>query len=178
MQAPVNQYICGRMRYLFPFFICALFASCFSEGDCLISATNYLHIQFKKKSNTTKDTAIQFAYQSISISGTSTFLVVRPATNEILIPVDISNETSSTTFIFHRINADSTITATDLLQVGYTKQSKVISKDCGAYTFFQNLKILNTTLDSTQIKVFNTSLVKDPTGFTIASYALNYQILY
>lgn len=168
------------MKYIFLFLICALFASCFNEGDCLITATNIMHIQFKKKSNSAIDTTIHFAYQSISFSGTDTFAIVRQA-HEVLLPIDISSSTNSATIIFHRINiADTTIQVTDTLEIGYLKQSKVISKDCGAYTFYSNLKILKTNLKSTQIKTFSTSLIKDPTASSVAtsSYAINYQILY
>lgn len=150
-----------------------LFASCFNEGDCLVSATNIMYIQFKKKSNHTKDTAITFAYYSISLLGVDTPLTVKPATASLLLPVDINSD--ATTFIFHRINADSTDRKHDTLQVSYNRQTRVVSRDCGAYTFYVNLKIQKTSLDSLNIKTFSTSLLKDPTS---SAYAVNYQIFY
>ena len=168
------------MKYIFLFLICALFASCFNEGDCLITATDIMHVQFKKKSNSALDTLMYFSYHSVSFSGSDTFLIVKPYASELLLPLEINSSTNSTTVIFHRINPDSTIQETDTLQIGYSKQSRVITKDCGAYTFYSNLKILHTNLKSTQIKVFSTSLIKDPTlsSLTPSSYAINYQILY
>jgi hypothetical protein len=168
------------MKYIFPFLFCALFASCFNEGDCLITATNIMHIQFKKKSNVTIDTFMNFAYHSISFSGTDTFMIVRPAAHEVLLPIDINSAINSATLIFHRINPDSSIQATDTIQFGFNKQSKVISKDCGAFIFYSDLKILRTNLKSTQIKTYSTSLLKDPTASSVlpSSYAINYQIFY
>lgn len=167
------------MKYIFPFLICALFGSCFNEGDCLITATNLMHIQFKKKSNISLDTFVNFAPQSIFFSGTDSVASITVATNELLLPVDIDPSTNATTFYFHRVNPyDSTVLITDTLEVEYSKQTKVISKDCGAYTFYSNLKILNTNLKS--LKVLSTSLIKDPTAGSTApsSYAINYQIYY
>lgn len=166
------------MKYVFPFFLCALFASCFSEGDCSISATNFMHIQFKKRRSLKEDTVITFAYKSVEIVGKSVALTYRPAASEILLPLDIDPSVSSTTFIFHRINADSSKQATDTIEIGYVMQSKVITKECGAYNFYKDLKILNTNLDSVQIKAFNKNLLKDPNSSATTAYALNYQIFY
>jgi hypothetical protein len=165
------------MKYLLIILIGGLFASCFNEGDCLVSATNIMYIQFKKKSNHTKDTAVAFAYRpSISLTGTinDSTIRVKPATTGLWLPVDINRDT--TTFILHRIDPSDTIKPyDDILQVSYIRQSKVISRDCGAYTFFTNLKIQKTSLDSAQIKYFSKSLLKDPTS---SAYAVNLQIFY
>ena len=121
------------MKFALPVFIFALFASCFNPGDCLISATNYMHIQFKKKSNHTLDTAISFSYHSISVSGTDSVYRIKTATAVILLPLDINSDV--TTFVFHRMKAgDTTMTAVDTLKIGYIRQGKVISPDCGAFT--------------------------------------------
>jgi hypothetical protein len=165
------------MRVVLFFFICACLASCFSEGDCLISATNYMHIQFRKKSNTALDSAV--AMTSIAVSGTDSIFVFKNDTtfHEILLPVDIHN--ISTTFIFARQSlTDASVTAVDTMQIGYTPQSKIISKECGAFTFYKDLKILKTNLSSTQIKTLSTSLIKDPTSSGTSAYAINYQIYY
>ncbi len=164
------------MKFVLLIFICGLFVSCFDPGDCLISATNLMHIQFKTQRNQHLDTIVTFAYYSIEVSGTDSVLRVRPAVAELLLPVDISKDT--TTFIFHRINADSSVIGTDTLRLGYVRQGKVISPACGAFTYYQNLKILKTNLGSEQIKAFSSSLIKDPTKSDISAYAVNYQIFY
>jgi hypothetical protein len=147
-----------------------VFGGCFNDGNCLITATNYMHIQFKKESNKL-DTAVYFSH--ISISGANAILFTNDTlVNEILLPLDIHSD--STEYIFQYVNAPA-----DTFRVGYTAQSKVIAKDCGAFTYYQNLKVLHTNLKGEQIKPFNTSLLIDPTvGQTPSAYAVNYQILY
>lgn len=157
------------MKPIFIFFISGLILGCFSEGDCLITATNQLHIQLKKKSNSAKDTAVVF--NSITISGAGK-IAENVTAQEFLLPLNIKSD--STLIVFDRANA----TVPDSILLSYTRQSKVITKDCGAYTYFQNLKVLRTNLDSVQFKVFHTVLLKDPTNTAITAYALNYQILY
>ncbi len=162
------------MKYLFLFFVCALFASCFNEGDCLITATNQLRIQFRKKTSTKTDSLIVF--NSIVVSGTDTILIPSSSVREILLPIDVNADT--TLFVFNRLNPADNSNVADSLVLSYTRQGKVISKDCGAYTFYQDLKIKKTNL--TDIKTYSISLIKAPTGSPtdFNSYALNYQILY
>lgn len=157
------------MKYTFVFLAVGLVLGCFSEGDCLITATNQLHIQLRKRSNSAKDTSVVFNAIAISGGGTN---AVPVTTHEFLLPLNIHSD--STLIVFYRANS----TVPDSILLGYIRQSKVITTDCGAYTYFQNLKLLKTNLDSTQFKVFNTVLLKDPTSSAITAYALNYQILY
>ncbi len=149
------------MKYAVILFIGIVFGSCFSEGDCLVTATNFMDIQFRKKINNTLDSAV--ALTSISLSNTDSVIAFKHDTtvSEIVIPVDIHHNT--TTFIFYRkgLGVDSTITASDTLEVSYTIQSRLITTNCGAYTYYENLKIVHTNLES-QIKVFSTSLIKRP----------------
>ncbi len=167
------------MKFAVLILICALFGSCFNDGNCLITATNFMHIQFKNE--TTKlDSALDL--KAIYVSGTDSSLVVKVATHEILLPLDIHSNT--TTFVMQRTNpVDTTIIVYDTLRVGYSMQSKVIAKDCGAFTYYYDLKLLYTNLKDSQIKVFSTSLLADPTQYVPASvnyqaYAVNFQIFY
>jgi hypothetical protein len=162
------------MKYAGLVLICALFGSCFTDGNCLITATNYMHIQFKKESNNKLDTAPLI--KTITILGADEGYIskVNASLTEVLIPIDIHSNITSV-IIWHT-NSDSTKFGTDTLQVSYTGQSKVIAKDCGAFTYYQNLSVLHTNL---KLKEFSTSLLKDPTvGNTPSAYAVNYQIFY
>jgi hypothetical protein len=166
------------MKFAMFLLIAVLSGSCFSDGNCLITATNYVHIQFKKETNKL-DSALDLT--AIYVSGTDTSLVINAATSEILLPIDIHSNT--TTFILQRTNSLNKPPVSDTLRVGYSTQSKVIAKDCGAFTYYQNLKILHTNLKDSQIKAFSTSLLTDPTLYvagavTYQAYAVNYQIFY
>lgn len=152
----------------------ALFGGCFNDGNCVITATNSMHIQFKKESNKTDST---ITLDTVYISGTDTFLIVNSALTEILLPVDVHHNV--TTFVLTHTNSDKTKYGSDTIQVGYTAQSKVIARDCGAFTYYQNLNVLHTSLKDSQLKSLSTSLLKDPTiGETPSAYAVNYQIFY
>jgi hypothetical protein len=138
-----------------------------------------MHIQFKKLDDTKLDSAI--VLDTVYISGTDTFLVYNAAVHEILLPVDIHSNT--TTFVLTHSNSTKTSFGSDTLQVGYSVQSRVIAKDCGAFTYYQNLEIVRKSLKDSQIKAFSTSLLTDPTLYVPASpnyqaYAVNYQIFY
>ena len=154
--------------------ICVLLGSCLNDGNCLITATNYMHIQFKKESNSKLDTLVNLTTIFVSGANPDSILKINSATNEILLPVNIHS--NATTFIFNYENSSTS----DTLQVGYTTQSKIIAKECGAFTYYQNLKILYTKL---KVKAFSTSLLTDPTLYVAGSinyqaYAVNYQIFY
>jgi len=160
------------MKYAGLLLICVILGSCLNDGNCLITATNNMHLQFKTHRDNKTDTTIYI--DTVFISGTDSVLVVKAAVKEILIPLDIHSNT--TTFIFQYPNATS-----NTLQLSYTGQTKIIAKDCGAFTYYQNLKVLypGTNFKETQIKEFSTSLLKDPTvGNTPSAYAVNYQIFY
>ncbi|MBS1487655.1 MAG: hypothetical protein JST43_08700 [Bacteroidetes bacterium] len=160
------------MKYIGLLLIVALFGSCFSEGDCLVRATNQMYIQFKKKTNTSLDTSVYF--MNVTVSGTdSIFKFSAPVTN-LLLPLDIAHDTTS--YIFKRINsADSTQNIpADTLIVTYNAQTKVLGKDCGAYKFYSNLNAIKVS-KSLSFKAFNNFLLKDP---ATQNYALNYQFYF
>jgi len=133
-----------------------------------------MHIQFKKASNNKLDTAVNLTTIFVSGASPDSILKINAAVNEILLPVNIHS--NATTFIFNYENSSTP----DTLQVGYTTQSKIIAKDCGAFTYYQNLRILYTKL---KLKAFSASLLTDPTLYVAGSinyqaYAVNYQIFY
>lgn len=94
---------------------------------------------------------------------------------DILLPLNIASD--STEFIFKRVAKDNSIVS-DTFRVGYVRQNKVISKDCGAYTFYQSLKIRKTNLASDQIKIMANYLEKNPSSTANTAYVINYQIFY
>ena len=130
-----------------------------------------MYIHFSKRSDHTIDSVL--LVDTIFVSGTDTLLVSNQSLSSLLLPVDINHDT--TTFIIKHTNSAKKVFASDTLQVTYKRQSKVIAKACGAYTFFSDLKIVKTNLEESQIKTFSTSLIYDPTS---SAYALNYQLFF
>lgn len=178
-------YICGlkihSLRFLLLFLLLfVLMTACFDQPDCLVTATNTLQIVLYKQERHSKDTAISFA--SIRVSGSDSVYydstVTGRTTNNILyLPIDPRH--TSTTYLLSRyvIVNDSTVAKgpTDTLVVDYSMQSKVISTECGAYTYFKDLHVLKSTFTDEQIKILNASLLYDP---TTQKYATNLQIFY
>jgi hypothetical protein len=159
------------MRILLFFVACLVLSGCFTQGDCLVSATNMMRIQFKKK-NTKSDTSISIT--AIEISGTDSILVPVSALTELAIPVN--GRADTTRFIIHRVKAtDNSITGVDTLTIQYNIQGSVATPDCGAFTYYQNLKILKFSRGDSLINAFNRNLAKDPTSQV---YAINYWIYF
>jgi len=168
------------MKYVGIIVICVVLGSCLNDGNCIITATNTMHIQFKTHRDHKTDTTIDI--KAIYISGTApdsaSGLAPTTALKEILLPIDIHRDT--TTFIFQYSDGTS-----NTLQVNYSGQTKIIAKDCGAFTYYQNLRVLYPTTDfkESQIKEFSTSLLVDPTLYAgskknPSAYAVNYQIFF
>lgn len=171
MPATYALYLPIDMRILLPFVVCAVMSSCFTQGDCLVSATNVMRIQFKKK-NTTTDTAVTITY--IEISGTDTLLSDSTATSGLLLP--LNGKIDTTRFIIHRIKeSDSTVTGSDTLTVKYDIQGSVATSDCGAYTYYQNLRVIRFSRGDSLLKIYNRNLAKDPTS---QEYAINLRIYF
>ena len=180
------------MRILLLFVVCLVMSSCFTQGDCLVSATNNLRIQFKKK-NTATDTAVTITY--IEISGTDSILVptivssklaylVLPKTAAIPDPttalsdflIPINGHTDTTRFIFHRIKAsDPTVADADILTLKYDIQGIVATSDCGAYNYYQNLRVIRFNRGDSLLKMYNRNLAKNPTS---QEYAINLRIYF
>ncbi|MBS1980815.1 MAG: hypothetical protein JST74_06555 [Bacteroidetes bacterium] len=160
------------MKYLFPVFILVLFSSCFSEGDCLVTATNQMYIQLKKKSATTTDTLINFKF--IRVSGTDSIFKFASSTASLLLPLDVKRDTTS--YVFYRRNPldTSQLLPPDTFNVSYKRATKVLGKDCGAYLFYQNLNAVKIS-KSFSVKLYNNFLIKNPSN---QQYALNYQLFF
>ncbi len=160
------------MRYIFPIIIFVLFSSCFSEGDCLVTATNQMYIQLKKKSAPTTDTLIYFL--NIQVSGTDSVFKFTSSTASLLLPLNIKRDTTS--FIFQRVNPldSSQVIPADTFRVSYTRLTKVLGKNCGAYQFYQNLNPVKVSR-SLSVKDYNNFLIKNP---STQQNALNYQLFF
>ncbi len=171
MPATYALYLPIDMRILLLFFICLVMSSCFTQGDCLVSATNQMRIIFKKKKTTT-DTAVTITY--VEISGTDTLLSDSAATSDFLLP--LNGKVDTTRFIIHRIKAgDPTVTGTDTLTVKYDIQGSVATPDCDAYTYYQNLRVIRFNRGDSLLKIYDRNLAKDPSSQV---YAINFWIYF
>jgi len=174
--SPKN-YICGEKipvaRTLLVGIVVLLCSSCYDKGDCLITNSPLINIEFKKRTNSSLDTAIRFT--SIEIMGTDSILFTNDTIKLVSLPVNPFK--TETGFIFHYQDSIRTIDkitdtlkfTSDTLRFTYRNETIILNSDCPAQAYQKDVTISKATHDSTLIRVINTQLLKD---------ALNFQILY
>jgi len=169
--SPKN-YICGEKipvaRALLVGIVVVLFSSCYDKGDCLITNSSLINIKFKKRTNSSIDTAIQFS--SIEIMESNIVFDTIGTTNNVFLPVDPSK--TEARFIFNY--KDSSVDP-DTVNFAYRNETVILNGECPALTYQKNVAISKSTYDSTQIRVLNNQLLKDLTNNAIV---VNFQILY
>jgi hypothetical protein len=127
--------------------------SCLDQPDCLRTADTGLVIAFRKLEGGARDTVV--LYQVTAVGADSIFYSPgnEPDTlkgTNALLAVDPFNTETSFTFYFHENQQK--------LQVGYTREMRFVSDECGSEIFLSSLEILNTTFDS--VRVVNRQLTK------------------
>jgi Family of unknown function (DUF6452) len=151
-------------KYLLFVFLAVLSFGCFDKGDCLVTSTNLMQVKLLMKADR-KENKIKFS--SVTVSGSTSVLYKDIETAVLLLPVNPGE--SSTTFTLNYGSTVSTIT------VSYSQETKVVAVDCGAFTYYKDLQITNTTFAEDTIKLFSTLLLRD--GSTSA-YANNVEIYF
>lgn len=124
------------MRFLFLGLLALSFSSCLTPPDCLVTATNRLTIHFYKKVVTNsrvtyKDTAMNFLY--IKVSGTDSIYYENVSTAIVKLPVNTRSD--RTTFTLYQPGKSDTVAVT------YQARNLMISPECGAYVYYQNLYV-------------------------------------
>jgi hypothetical protein len=125
-------------------------ASCYDKGDCILTSSNLVRIDF-------------FSSQATATAKTIVFdsaLVLPPAflfkdtasvsVSSLLLPVD-PTESQTQFIIFHDKKVDT-------LVVSYTTQSQVLSPDCGTFSYQNDLTILYSTFPADSAVVVNPKL--------------------
>ena len=143
-------------------FLIFLSSSCFNQGDCLITASGYTKIDLYDKANK-QPKSIKF--DSIRVSGTES--VFYQDSTSLLLPVNPVEDTTRFTFIHDG--------KSDFITVKYSSETRIISPDCGAFIYFKNLEIVNTSFDQSLIKLINAQLLKDVVH---QKYVTNLQIFF
>lgn len=127
--------------------------SCLDQPDCLRTADTALVVSFRKLEGGAKDTIVLYqvvvpGMDSIFYSPGDVADTLR-GTN-VLLAVDPFNTETSFTFFFHEREEE--------LKVGYKREMRFVSDECGSEIFLSSLEILNTTFDS--VRVVNRQLTK------------------
>lgn len=129
-----------------------LMASCFEQGDCLITNSNVMQVSLK--SATTK-AGISILFDSVYVPGDT--LVYRDKNvGTLALPVDQSR--TETMYVFKQATRRDTIIFT------YTNQILVLSPDCGAFVHHNDLWYRYSTLPKEQIRIITPQLGKNVTN--------------
>ena len=153
------------MKGVLLIFLIFLSSSCFNQGDCLITASGYTKIDFYQKSNKQLKT---ITFLSITVSGNGSILYYdSTSASTLLLPVNPRGDTTRFTFYYDG--------KSDFITVKYSTETRIISPDCGAFIYFKDLEIVNTSFDQGLIKLINTQLLKDAVNH---KYATNLQVFF
>jgi Family of unknown function (DUF6452) len=133
------------VKYIFLIFFTFLFTSCFTQNDCIITSTNLVKIDFFTLAGVIRPTTF------LSVHNTDSTVIYYPALgatpapiNTLALPLDQDTNESSFVLVTTE-NVKYTLT------LGYTSFSRVISTDCGAYQYFKDLSVPQTSFDSTRV---------------------------
>lgn len=149
----------------FPLLLLGILASgCFDKGDCVRTATNIVQIRLLSKADRMES---KIKFNSVTVSGSNGVRYKDQEVSSLLLPVNPGQDT--VTFTLNYGTTVSTIT------VGYTQETRVISVDCGAFTYYKDLKIVSSSFDETQIRLVTPVLLQD---FTTKAYANNVEIYF
>jgi hypothetical protein len=145
--------------------------SCFNEPDCIVTATTSIKIDFKqtKIDGTTLLRSVvdsEVIFSSVYVAGIDTGAFIQnKRLSSLTLP--INPQTKSIKYVFNIKSDNSAITRKDSLEFSFDSESRIISQKCGAFTYFLNLKIEQTNLDSTQYKLTNNRLLKNTTNVQV-----------
>ena len=128
-------------------------ASCYDQGDCILTSSNLVRIDFINSQSTKEAKTVVFDSALVLPTnyvffGDSTLKAVTAST--ILLPVD-PTESQTTFIIFYNKKADT-------LVFSYTTQSKVLSPDCGTFSYQNDLTIIYSTFPADSAAVVNPQL--------------------
>jgi hypothetical protein len=127
-----------------------LFSGCLSEPDCIDTSTNEVIVAFKVNSSTIRE----ITFDSIQVSGYPKNLYEGSKVSSVSLPVNPSTNTTSFTLYFEKKIEDLTVT--------YSKTSQLLSPSCGAFLYYSNLKVKQSSFDS--LIVVNNKLLTNATG--------------
>jgi len=146
-------------------FLIFLSGSCFNQGDCLITASGYTRIDFYQKANKQLK---PIAFSSISVSSGDTILYYDSiSTSTLLLPVNPNRDTTRFTLNYEGNS--------DFITVRYSTETRIISPDCGAFTYYKELEIVNTSFDQSLIKLISSQLLRDAVH---QKYVTNVQVFF
>jgi Family of unknown function (DUF6452) len=160
----------GISKIMLLIMLVVLGTSCFDEPDCVILNTSSIKIDFKqnKLNRTTNRTSVAdtaLSFNAIKISGLDKNFNKQDTTaSSLTLPIDPNQTTMIFTFVRNTPNSGKT---TESITFTYDVETRVISTKCGAYPFYLNLQIQESTYGQSQYKVTSSRLLKSTTNVQV-----------
>ncbi|HEX8059836.1 MAG TPA: DUF6452 family protein [Cyclobacteriaceae bacterium] len=130
--------------------LCILMASCYDKGDCILTSSNLVRIDFYNSKSTASAKAIVFD-SALVLPANYMFKDAKPVSvTTLLLPVDPAE--SQTAFVLYYSKK------VDTLLVSYTTQAQVLSPNCGTFRYQNDLKIVYNTFPPDSAVVVNPKL--------------------
>jgi hypothetical protein len=136
---------------LFAIIAAALLWSCFDEGNCLVSFTDKVIVNFKNGEDGKPAT---ISMDSITVDGISLLNYEAKELTKVELPVNPHSITSSFIFYFP--------STADTLVLAYHREAVILTTDCGAANYITGLSIESTDLED--VRIVGTKLLKDVTA--------------
>jgi len=138
------------LRFSLLALLAALFSSCLSDPDCVVTSTSEVKIDFLKVTPDSIRTAVRDTVKldSILVSGTDSVFYVADTVTSVVLPINVG--AYETTFYFYYQSQQ------DSIKLAYTRTTRVISPACGAFNYFQDLSLVLATV--TEAKVTDAQL--------------------
>lgn len=121
--------------------------SCFEEGDCLVTNSNIVVVDFRKVAD--KKAVQPVAISSVDVLG-GVNLYRNQELSQLKLPVD--PHLTETHFIIRQASK------TDTLGFSYRNQSVVLAPDCGAYLYQFDLAVTRNTFGPDKVRIVNNAL--------------------
>ena len=128
-----------------------LFSGCLNEPDCVPTNTNEVKIAFKVNSKTPRE----ITFDEITVSGLNKKFYQGAKVSSV--ELEVSTTVTETVLTFKFENRTETMT------LSYEMFSRVISPDCGAFLYHENLVVKETSFESESVIVVNNKLSTDAT---------------
>jgi hypothetical protein len=133
------------LRFALLAMLAAVFSSCLSDPDCVVTSTTEVKIDFLKVTPDSIRTAVRDTVKldSILVSGTDSIFYVADTVSSVVLPVN--SGAYETTFFFYRQSQQ------DSIKLSYTRTTRVISPACGAFNYFQDLSLVLSTVTEAKV---------------------------
>lgn len=127
------------MRFVQFILLILLFSGCLNQPDCTPTNTNEVKIAFNKSEKVIRE----ITFDEITVSGLNKKFYVNSKVSSVILPVNSEIPETTITFKFEG--------RTETMKLSYNMVSRVISKDCGAFLYQENLKVDDSTLKAFEI---------------------------